>query len=57
MAIAVRCEACRIEASAIAPADLHAFLDRHRDPDLCAERAKRPNDVALWLSIPLPKTA
>lgn len=57
MAIAVRCEACRIEASAIAPQDLHAFLDRHRDPDVCAERAQHGPDVTLWLSVPLPRTA
>jgi len=55
MAIAVRCEASRIEASAAAPHDLHAFLDRHRDPDVCAERARRGIDVTLWLSVPLPR--
>jgi len=60
MPIAVRCEACRIEASAAAPNELHAFLDRHRDPDACAERAPRRTELgrtemAMWLStIPLP---
>jgi len=55
MPIAVRCEACRIEASAAAPNELHAFLDRHRDPDACAERAPRRTEMAMWLStIPLP---
>jgi len=65
MPIAVRCEACRIEASAAAPNELHAFLDRHRDPDACAERARRRTELgrtelgrtemAMWLStIPLP---
>lgn len=51
MAIAVRCEACRIEASATIPNDLRAFLDRHRDPDACAERA-RVTELTLRLSVP-----
>jgi len=53
MAIAVRCEACRIEASAVAPNDLHAFLDRHRDPDACAELARPGNEPKLRLTIPI----
>ena len=57
MAIAVRCEACRLEASAAAPNELHAFLDRHRDPDLCAERARRRTQPVVWLSIPFPQSA
>jgi hypothetical protein len=57
MAIAVRCEACRIEAIADAPNELHAFLQRHRDPDLCAERVRRRTEPVVWLSIPLPQSA
>ena len=56
MAIAVRCEACQIEASAATPADLRTFFDRHRDPDACAAAlAARGTDIAMWL--PLPRIA
>ena len=58
MAIAVRCVACQIESSAAAPAELRAFLDRHRDPDVCAELARRRRtELAIRLPLPLPRTA
>lgn len=52
MAIAVRCEACRIEASAAVPNDLRAFLDQHRDPDACAERTRPGTVWKFRLSLP-----
>ncbi len=57
MAIAVRCEACQIEASAVAPAELRVFLDRHRDPDECAERIQGRTELAIRLPRPLRRTA
>jgi hypothetical protein len=59
MAIAVRCEACQIEAAAAAPGELRAFLDLHRDPDVCAERARRGTQLRLrvFVPVPLPRSA
>jgi hypothetical protein len=54
MAIAIRCEACQTEAAAAAPGELHAFLDRHRDPDVCAERGRRGTQLRLRLFVPVP---
>jgi hypothetical protein len=59
MAIAVRCEACQVEAIAAAPDQLRAFLDVHRNPGACAERAGAGTELAMWLRLPaqLPRSA
>lgn len=60
MAIAVRCEACQSEAAAADPGELRSFLDLHRDPDVCAERARRRGTqlrLRLFVPVPLPRSA
>jgi hypothetical protein len=57
MAIAVRCEACQIDASAATPSELHAFLAKHRDPDHCMQRAESGTSIAMRVSLPFRRSA
>jgi hypothetical protein len=57
MAIAARCEACQVEASAQTPSQLHTFLARHRDPNTCADLAQHEVEALSWATVPAPRHA